>query len=364
MRVRLPQPLSPGGRLELKMAFTLDLPSPVPSPDIRPIPFGYTTEQTNLVDWYPFIAPYSSEKGWLVHPPGYFGEHLVYELSDFDIALLIADETPGMLVAASAPSQEDGGIRRYALPEARSFAFSILPSYSVSSRQVAGVTVLSYYSPLDKAAGELALQTTAQALELFSSLFGAYQRPTLSVVEASFLDGMEYDGLYFLSKGFYNLYQPDTPGQYLVAIAAHETAHQWWYGKVGNDQALEPWLDEALCTYSEHIFFENVAPGSLDWWWQVRVKYYEPRGLIDGSIYSYRGEPSPYRAYRDAVYLNGAMFLDALRTRMGDEPFWAFLKGYTGRYTGQISTAQDFFSVLAEYTQEDWSDLKGQFFSP
>ena len=86
------------------------------------------------------------------------------------------------------------------------------------------------------------------------------------MVEADFLDGMEYDGLYFLSKGFYNLYSGG-PADYLTAIAAHETSHQWWYSAIGNDQALEPWLDEALATYSERLFYENLHPEGLVWWW-------------------------------------------------------------------------------------------------
>ena len=39
---------------------------------------------------------------------------------------------------------------------------------------------------------------------------------------------MEYDGLFFLSNGFYNLYD-GTSSSYLVTLAAHETAHQWWF---------------------------------------------------------------------------------------------------------------------------------------
>lgn len=35
------------------------------------------------------------------------------------------------------------------------------------------------------------------------------------------------------------------------ANAAHETAHQWFYSLVGNDQARDPWLDEGLATWPE-----------------------------------------------------------------------------------------------------------------
>jgi aminopeptidase N len=168
---------------------------------------------------------------------------------------------------------------------------------------------------------------------------------------------MEYDGLYFLSNGFYNLYQGQL-GEYLIAIAAHETAHQWFYASVGNDQALDPWLDEALCTYQERLYYERLHPEALDWWWAYRVNYYDPRGWVDGSIYN----PEGYRAYRDAVYLNGAVFLDDLRTLIGDEAFFDFLKDYHTQNTGKIATGDLFFEILAQHTQEDLTPLVSQYF--
>ena len=172
---------------------------------------------------------------------------------------------------------------------------------------------------------------------------------------------MEYDGLFFLSNGFYNT-SNGTPAEYLTAIAAHETAHQWWYGLVGNDQALEPWLDEALCTYSERLYYEHYYqeshPEVLDWWWTYRIDYYEPEGWVDGSIYN----PQGYRAYRDAVYLNGAVFLEDLRQHIGEEAFLSFLNDYAGRKRGQIATTQDFFTILAEHTSKDIQDIVDQYF--
>jgi aminopeptidase N len=169
---------------------------------------------------------------------------------------------------------------------------------------------------------------------------------------------MEYDGLYFLSKGFYNLYS-GTPAEYLTAIAAHETAHQWWYAQVGNDQAIEPWLDEALCTFSERLYYENVHPEALAWWQEYRIDYYEPEGWVDGTIYN----PEGYRAYRDAVYLNGAVFLEELRTQIGEQAFMDFLKQYLQVNNGKIATADDFFTLLEKYNDSDLTPLLDQYFS-
>ena len=168
------------------------------------------------------------------------------------------------------------------------------------------------------------------------------------MVQADFNHGMEYEGLYFQSRGFFDTYN-GSEQSYLVTIAAHETAHQWWYGQVANDQALEPWLDEALCTFSELIYYEKLYPDSVDWWWTTRVNYYEPSGVINRSIYDYSEYTDQYLAYRNATYLQGAKFLDDLRKVMGDETFFVFLREYAGQYKNQITTGEDFFSLLNSY---------------
>jgi hypothetical protein len=358
MDIPLRVPLSPGEFVGLNISYELQLPSPTPSEEVRPIPFGYTARQTNLVDWYPFVAPYIPGKGWLAHQPGYFGEHLVYEDSDFHVNLRLEGDPPELTVAASTLETKDGEWRHYTHPSARNFAWSVSHQYQVAETNVGNTKIISYFFPYHQVAGEAVLKTTAEALALYNERFGDYRHPALSVVEADFLDGMEYDGLYFLSNGFYNLYQ-GTPGEYLVAIAAHETAHQWFYGAVGNDQALEPWLDEALCTYAERLYFENLHPEAIDWWWSYRIQYYQPSGWVDTSIYNAQG----YRAYRDAVYLNGAMFLEELRTLMGDSAFFAFLRSYATEKSGQIATREDFFTLLSQYTSADTRPLLKKYFS-
>ncbi len=368
LAIPLPEPLLPGESMELALNYELRLPSPVPSAEVRPIPFGYTSRQANFVDWYPTVPPYIPGTGWLAHQAGFFGEHQVYELADFEVSIKLdgsppasasGDQATGAFqIAASAPVRVEGEWHHYQHLAARNFAWSASSDYQVFSATVGDTTILSYAFPFHADAGEAALHATAETLEMLNEMYEPYPRPLLSVVEADFLDGMEYDGIYFLSNGFYNLFQGQ-PGEYLITIAAHETAHQWFYGMVGNDQALEPWLDEALCTYHERIYYEKVHPEALDWWWAYRINYYNPQGWVDGSIYN----PQGYRAYRDAVYLNGAVFLENLRQQIGDQAFFAFLTDYVTRSKDRISTADSFFSILSEHTDQDLSSIGFPVFS-
>jgi hypothetical protein len=366
LNIPLLQPLQPGERLGIRINYQLDIPPlQAPSELVRPVPYGYTLRQTNIVDWYPYIPPYRNGAGWLVHPQWFFGEHQVFDVADFQVKISLTEPVQDLLIAASAPAYQDGETYSYHLESARTFALSAGTEYLIHTANAGDVTVYSYSFPYDKYAGQEVLQNTVDALLLYSKLIMPYPHASLSVVEADFLDGMEYEGLFFLSHGFYDLYD-GTPKGYLTFIAAHETAHQWWYGLVGNDQALEPWLDEALCTYMEHIFYENVYPeypprsgeSLVNWWWYYRVDFYNPSGWVDSSIYDF----NQYRLYRDAIYLNGAKFLEDLRELIGDQAFFAFLQDYAHKKTHDIGTASDFFQILRGHTTQDLSSLLGEYF--
>src|SRR5919201_5967205 len=94
----------------------------------------------------------------------------------------------------------------------------------------------------------LFLRRAILSLERYSALYGPYPWHTYTVVTMADLigltGGLEYPTL---------VYQPATSEN-----VPHETAHQWFYSLVGNDQARDPWLDEGLATWAEAAV--NGAP--------------------------------------------------------------------------------------------------------
>jgi hypothetical protein len=368
LEIPLSQPLPPSGTVTIEMSYGLILPEMQAyinaSNDVRPQIYGFSERQLNLVDWYPFVVPHNPGQGWVLHNPWFYGEHLVYDPADFDVSVTFTDGSNPKVASSGAESEStasatpDGVVsRRYTLQAARTFALSMSDHYKVGMQVVGDVTVYSYYFGFYDESGEAMLQTTVEALQLFNERFGQYRHKTLSAVQGDFNDGMEFSGLYFISRDFFNLYD-STPRNYLVAIAAHETAHQWWFDAVANDQALEPWLDEALCTYSEVIYYETIHPESLDWWWNFRYFEFEPGGYVDTQIYDGGG----YRPYLNKVYLLGARFFQDLRERVGDELFFAFLKDYYNQSVGKRVTGADFFRVFREITGADITELLISYF--
>ena len=367
LTINLSNPLDPGEKLGLVISYRLRLPNTSKLVNIRPYPFGYTYLQVNLGDWYPFIPPYLSGKGWIIHEPALYGEHLVYEIAHFNVNIRITGKITDLVIAASAPAEVSGEWRHYFHPAARTFAWSVSPHYQVVTQTVElpgspSITVLSYHFPFYQEAGARVADTLSKAVSLYPDLFGVgYTHSYLSAVQADFLDGMEYDSLFFLSKDFYNWYNGTDQG-FLVALTAHETAHQWFYGLVGNDQALKPWLDEALCTYSERLFYEHFYPEALDWWWTYRINYYNPSGWIDMTIYDAPQTPGQYRSYRDAVYLNGALFLEELRNVVGDQTFFGALRAYLAQHIYQLGDSESFFLIFNQHTGKDLDALICKYF--
>jgi hypothetical protein len=362
------QPLAPGESLEFSISYILEPPNTSKLPQIRPYPFGYTDMQINLSDWYPFVPPYVEGVGWLVHNPGFYGEYLVEDIADFEVSIRPLPEEAGLVIAASAPAENDAGGVHYRHLAGRGFAWSASPYYQVLTQEVelgagGSTRVASYFFPAYEQAGQRVLETVSRALALYNQIYAPYPYPMMSAVQADFLDGMEYSGLFFLSKDFYNWHKPDSQEDFLTALAAHETAHQWWYGLVGNDPAEEPWLDEALCTYSELLYFENYFPEATDWWWTYRVDYYGPQGTIDLSIYDIPDESGHYRAYRDSVYLNGATFMQAFRNLIGDQAFFAAIQAYADRYAYQRANGIGFFEVFTQHSDQDLEPLLKAYFA-
>ncbi len=355
--VQLSQPLQPGEMTHIGLNFRLYFPA-------HEGIFGATNRQTNIADWYPFVPPYDNQQGWLAYQRQVdntntiVGEYLVNELADFDVSLQLTDHADLIEVAASAPASGTDGKYSYHLELARAFSFSVSDSFFEHEIIQDGVRIHSYVFMNQQETGEAVLQIAAQAMKLFGELFAPYPREMISIVAADFLHNMEMDGMVLLSHKVFDFYD-NTPRNNLTILVPHELSHQWFYSLIGNNQAMEPWLDESLATYCEVLYFERYHPDEVVWWWTNRVDEYGPNGYVNSTIYN----PGIYTEYRNAVYLNGARFLQDLRVAIGEQAFYASLKDYAVSNFYQIATRADFFAAFSRHTQVDLEPVIQRYFS-
>jgi aminopeptidase N len=145
---------------------------------------------------------------------------------------------------------------------------------------------------------------------------------------------------------------------YYIDTIVHEIAHQWFYGLIGNDQIYEPWLDESLASYWQVLYYENAEGeeraeyqlNSFRSWVNRPEDQMAPIGL---GIEEYRKVGD----YYTIVYFKGALFFDALRSTMGDEIFFDFLRTYYQRYRYGFVDSRGFQDVAEQVCQCDLSQL-------
>jgi hypothetical protein len=336
LRIPLDSPLAPGETATVYLEYRRNIAQ-------ENSLIGWNDYQIVLGNWYAFFPPYREGKGWLAHAPGKVGEYLNFPYADFDIRFDLVSDTDYQIAASGIP--EEGETPQHYRFTFTGRSFTIALTTQIPHRQMAGnVEIIGYTRPQYEAQGSFMTDVAAKAVRLYVERYGDYPHTRLTVLESELPDGMEFDGLVFLNPNLF----PDYVGNgadYLTTITAHETAHEWWYGRVGNDQAIDPWLDEAFATYSELFFYERYYPGLVKWWWWIRVDRYAPNMCVDLPIYQFVG----FRDYVDAVYLRGSHMLQALRQRMGNSAFGDSLRELQSVGFGKVLAPDDFFRVFQSH---------------
>jgi hypothetical protein len=339
----LSRPLPPNEQATMDLAFELQMPQPA----------GHPADVWTLGSFFPLLAVHE-EGGWRLDVCDFcfdivYSESGVYEFTVTAPSDWIVAATGEEVDAVPNP---DGTLTHsYEAGPVRDLALALSPGFQVQSQEAAGIVVSVYAPPDDAQAGEI-LQIAMEALRLFSERFGPYPYPSLRLVALPGLgmSGIEYPGLIYL---FHR--QGDAR---LAPLVAHEVAHQWWYGVVGNDVFVEPWLDEALAEYSAVLYLEEVEGAEAarqhlqeyeDQLRRLRVLEGEDRPL-GSPVWEFapRGEH-----YFDIVYGKGALFMDALRQEIGAEAFFEGWRAYYEQHRFGVATGSGFLEAMQQAAGRD-----------
>ena len=142
---------------------------------------------------------------------------------------------------------------------------------------------------------------------------------------------------------------PAVGGSY-TSLVVHELAHQWFGDDVAVARWSDIWLNEGFATFMEWRWaethggrtaaatlsssYDNVAAGSQ--FWSVVV-----------------GDPGADKVFDNAVYNRGAMTLQALRNRVGDQVFWKVLRTWIHEQRGGNGSTAEFEETAARVTGQD-----------
>ena len=352
LKVKLDKKLLSGEKTIINLKYNVKLPSAKDR-------FGYGEEIINLGNWYPIACVYD-DNGWNLDPYYKLGDPFYSDISNYQVTI---KSDKDIVIASSGNILQEEVLKthkKYHIEGKliRDFAWAASPDFNVLEKESNGTKIKLYYRDKNSTMAKRSLIMGEDALNTFSKLFGKYPYGQYSIVMTEFPSGMEYPGLVFIGEDFFSPRYIDI----LEQIIVHETAHQWWYGLVGNNQVKEAWLDEALTTYSEVLYNDEI-------YGKDKGKDYFIQNIKIGYEYgkTYLGEDEivnkpldkfySWDDYGILVYTKGAMFINQIKEEYGREVLLNILKTYFERYKFANATTEDFIGVCEEITGNDFTEI-------
>lgn len=322
--------------------------------------FGYGEDTINLGNFYPIACVYE-DGDWVIDSYHYNGDPFYSEMANYNVTLtansnLKLASTGNINKLSSTDTTTTYNINALAV---RDFAFVLSDKFNVVSGNIDNIQI-NYYYYKNQYPSEC-LQAGLDSISTFNRLFGEYPYSTLNIVESNFVHGgMEYPNLVLISDAV------DIQSDYINVII-HETAHQWWYGLVGNDEYSYGWLDEGLTEYSTLLFYNenpsyNVNTNELiknttnSFCTFVDV-YTKVFGEVDTSMNRKLNEYTNESEYVYIAYVKGLLIFDSLEEILGHEKFIKCLQHYFNENKFGISTPDKLIQAFEESSHSELSSF-------
>jgi aminopeptidase N len=170
---------------------------------------------------------------------------------------------------------------------------------------------------------------------------GDSQYTQASMPEAT---GQEAGGLALMPPNFLpNLEQKDN-----VLLMSHELAHQWWGVLVGIRSWSDFWLNEGMADFMSYAYLEHhLGRAAYD------QQIVATKKRMDTLREQGRDRPLHWDGWKDShealgriPYVKGSLFLDRLRTELGEENFWRGITLYTSHNANKLVDSHDFEEAM------------------
>ena len=345
MKVELSSPLEPTTSTNIYIEYSITLPKVSHR-------FGYTDKGINLANFYPIACVYNN--GWSKNSYHANGDPFYSDMANYNINFSCDS---GLVCAFSgkATKTTDENTAYYTINNVcvREFAVMLSPNFQLATKIDNGIEYSYYY--LNDQTPNKALQCAIDCINTFSELYYPYPYPAYTVVQSSFVyGGMEYPMLSLISD---NIPEYD---DYLNVIV-HESAHQWWYSLVGNDQYTNPWLDEAITEFSTLLFYDNNKDYNLTHKGMLNAMqenynlfvsvYNDVFGTLDTSLTRNISQYPTSPEYTYCVYVKGTLMYDSLYQLIGKKDFIKSLQLYAKTYAYQLSSPEGLIACFEKVTK-------------
>ncbi|MEV4918748.1 M1 family metallopeptidase [Streptomyces tirandamycinicus] len=260
----------------------------------------------------------------------------------FDISVAVPDGTQaisnGVLRSRSSRLGWTRWNWRSDRPQATYLATLAVGRFDITTDTTAnGLPVLNAYSKDlggDAGAARASVERTAEVVEWLEGVFGPYPFNALGGYVPNVTSGY---ALETQTRPFYS------PRQFAVganvSVVVHEMAHQWYGDSVSVKGWEDIWVNEGFARYSQWLWSEKEGEGTA----QELADHVYALHPADDPFWTVRpGDPGPDKQFHLAVYDRGALALQVLRNTIGDEDFFAVLRGWPAEYADGNASVGDF----------------------
>jgi aminopeptidase N len=157
-----------------------------------------------------------------------------------------------------------------------------------------------------------------------------------------------------LNPGFAleNQTRPTYPavGASATSLVVHELAHQWFGDDIAVERWSDIWLNEGFATFMEWRWTETHGGRSGA---AILRNYYDNVDATSAFWQVVVGDPGAAKIFDGAVYGRGAMTLQALRNRVGDDVFWRVVRTWLREQRGGNGSTAEFEELAARVSGQD-----------
>ncbi|MBT2213229.1 M1 family metallopeptidase [Actinomadura sp. NEAU-AAG7] len=203
--------------------------------------------------------------------------------------------------------------------------------------------------------------TTSEATDLWAKTFGPYPFSTTGAIG----DDARFNGQ---PLGF----SLETQGKPVYSAVrntgtiAHELAHQWFGDSVSPQRWQDVWLNESFASWSGWYWAEKHGGATVH---DAARATYNSRPFPDapGSPFWSVVTANPQRdtMFNARVYSGGAMALQFLRERIGDDKFFTLLRTWVAQHRHGNATTEQFTALAQKVSGQDLTQFfKEWIYSP